>query len=206
MINLLPPEAQQGYSYARSNQKLIRWIVALVVGIIGLGIIGSYGSISLRKAVTTNSQRVAVLENQLNKANLTGTENQVQTISNDFTLVVKVLSQEVLFSKLLSDMAAALPQGANLTNLTISNTANGSGLDITAEATNYTTATQVQVNLADPANGIFSKADLVSITCGSNNSSSSGNPSNAAYPCSVVLRAQFAQNNQFLFINQKGSL
>ena len=99
-------------------------------------------------------------------------------------------------------MAAAMPQGANLTSLSITSTAQGSGLGITAEATNYTTATQVQINLADPANGIFSKADIVNITCASANNGSS---QNSQYPCKVTLQAQFAANNQFLFINQKGN-
>lgn len=197
MINLMPQATKQSYRYAQSNQKLIKWLVFLVAGMIGVGAIGSYGWLSLRQAIFLTTQQNSVVQASLTKDNLSGTENQVQTISTDFTLVVKVLSHEVLFSKLLSQIAAALPAGTNLTSLNITNTVSGSGLDITAEATNYNLATQVQVNLADPSNGIFSKADLVSITCASNNST------NPTYPCSVVLRAQFAQNNQFLFINQK---
>ncbi len=203
MINLLPPETKRAYRYAMKNDRLMRWVFALLVSLIGLGAIGTYGWVTLHQDITSNSRNVSTLENKLNSENLSGTETQVQTISNDFSLVVKVLSQEVLFSKLLKQMAAAMPQGANLTSLNITTTAKGTGLDITAESTNYTTATQVQVNLSDPSNGIFSKADLVNITCGA-----SSNPTapaqNSAYPCTVTLRAQFAANNQFLFINQKG--
>jgi len=200
MINLLPPETKEAYLYARRNHSLSIWITGLLIGLLGIGLIGTYGSIRIHRDITKKTSLVSSLKNQLNKANLIGTESQVQTISSDFTLVVKVLSQEVLFSKLLSDMATTLPSGANLTGLTISNTSTGTGLDITAEVNNYTTATQLQVNLADPANGIFSKADLVSVTCGTNSTSSTNfNPN---YPCTVTLRAQFAKNNQFLFINQ----
>lgn len=198
MINLMPPDTKQAYYYARANQKLLKWLVVLVLGIIGLGAIGTYGWVGLHQSVKTNQQQVAQTETELAKQNLTGTEKQVQTISSDFSLVVKVLSQEVLFSKLLTQMAAAMPTGANLTELNIANTSSGSGMDITADATNYTTATQVDANLSDPSNGIFAKTDIVSITCSSNNSASF----NSNYPCTVVLRAQFAQNNQFLFINQ----
>ena len=202
MINLLPPDTKRTYRYAMQNERLLRWVLALVVALIGLGAIGTYGWVSLHQAIDTNSKSVSKLEQTLSAANLTGTEAQVQTISNDFSLVVKVLSQEVLFSKLLKQIAAAMPQGANLTSLNITNTTKGSGLDITAESTNYTVATQVQVNLADPNNGIFTKADLVNISCGSSSSTSS---QNSQYPCSVALRAQFAANNQFLFINQKAN-
>jgi hypothetical protein len=57
----------------------------------------------------------------------------------------------------------------------------------------------VQVNLADPTNKIFSKADIVSITCSSSNALS------PLYPCTVNVRALFVTNNPFLFINSKGS-
>ena len=195
MINLLPPDTKRAYYYAQSNEKLARWVFALMIGFIGLGAIGTYGWVTLHRATATNDSKVAFAENQLTQEHQAAISQQVQTISGDFTLVVKVLSQEVLFSKLLTNMAAAMPAGANLTNLTITNTAGGTGLDIKAEATNYTTASQVQVNLADPTNGIFSKADLVSITCKSS-------PQNPQYPCGVDLRAEFAKNNKFLFINQ----
>ena len=194
MINLLPPQTKQAYYYAQLNQKLLKWIVALVVGLIGLGAIGTYGWVSLHQSISSTSTKVAASENLLTKEHQAAINQQVQTISNDFTLVVKVLSQEVVFSKLLTDMAAAMPAGTKLTNLAITDTAAGTGLDIKAEATDYTSASQIQVNLADPANGIFSKADLVSITCST--------ASKKSYPCSVALRAEFAKNNQFLFINQ----
>ncbi|MCL4357921.1 hypothetical protein M1512_03445 [Patescibacteria group bacterium] len=197
MINLLPPETKKSYHYALINDRLVVWIIALVIGLAGLGAIGTFGWVSLHRNIATNSQQVSTLTQKLTADHLNSVEQQVQTISNDFTLVVKVLSQEVLFSKLLTKMAAAMPSGASLTSLNVSNTTGGSGLDITAEAANYTDAAQVQVNLSDPSNGIFSKADIENINC------NSGNTQNLAYPCQVKIRAQFATNNQFLFINQK---
>lgn len=197
MINLLPPETKQAYYYASSNQRLLKWVVALAAGLIGLALISTYGWVTLHQSITSNAAQVSQTENGLTKNSLVATDQRVLTISNDFRLVVKVLSQEVLFSKLLSKMAAAMPSGANLTDLNITNTASGSGLDITAEATDYTTASQVEVNLADPSNGIFTRADIVSITC-----TPPQTGTNQQYPCIVAIRAQFAQNNQFLFINQ----
>jgi len=200
MINLIAPDIKRSYIYAQLNQKMIKWIIALVIGLIGIGLIGTFGWISLHQSISNNQHKIAILQANLNRANLSQTQAKVQTISNDFTLVYKVLSQEVLFSKLLSKIASTLPKGTNLTGLSINDTAEGSGLDITADAENYNLATQVQINLADPANGIFSKADLETINCtpaGSGSSSSTNN-----YPCSVSIRALFAQNNQFLFINQ----
>ncbi len=196
MINLLPPETKQAYYYAQLNQKLVKWVAALFIGLIGLGAIGTYGWVSLHQSISNNNSKVAAAENLLTEEHQAQIDKEVQTISNDFTLVDKVLSQEVVFSKLLTSMAAAMPNNTNLTNLSITDTAGGTGLDIKAQASDYTTASQIQVNLADPANGIFAKADLVSISCKPTNNSTQ------QYPCNVYIRAEFAKNNQFLFINQ----
>jgi len=82
-----------------------------------------------------------------------------------------------------------------LTGLTITQTQGG--VELTAQTTDYSAATQFQVNLADPKNQIFSQADIESITCGG------GSGTNANYPCSVSIRALFGNDNPFLFINDK---
>ena len=112
--------------------------------------------------------------------------------------VYNVLGQEVLFSQLLKQIAATIPQNANLTGLNISQTKGA--IDIAAIASDYRTASQVQVNLADPANKIFSKADIINITCSSDGSGGT----TSQYPCSVSVRALFSGDNPFLFINSKG--
>lgn len=198
MINLLPPDIKQDYYYAGRNVRLLRWVVASVAAVILLGGIGTYGWLNLHQSTTSYSNQVAGAQQQLKAAKLTQTNAQVQDITNSFRLVVKVLSQEVLFSKLLKQMATVLPQGSYLTGLNITSIQSGSGLDITVNATNYQTATQVQVNLADPNNKIFTKADIENITCGKT-------ATDPTHPCVVTLRAQFAPNNPFLFINQQGT-
>jgi hypothetical protein len=113
----------------------------------------------------------------------------VEAISNNLKLVVKVLSREVLFSKLLTQIGSTLPKGAVLTSLNIAQTTGA--IDLEAGAIDYDSAAQIQANLRDPNNKIFSKADLVSIQC----------TGSSAYPCKVQIRAQFASNNPYLFIN-----
>jgi Tfp pilus assembly protein PilN len=116
----------------------------------------------------------------------------VTGISNNLKLADQVLSKEILFSKLLRQLATVTPSGALLTNISISQTTGG--LEIQAITTDYTAATQLQVNLADPKNQIFSQADIESINC-------NGSTGNTSYPCSVNIRTLFASNNPFLFIN-----
>ncbi len=195
MINLLPPEIKSGYRYARRNVVLRRWAVICLVALIGLGGLATYGLLSLHQSTVRYNNQIAASQKLFKQEDFAGTQAQVKNISSSFKLVVKVLSQEVLFSELLKQITAAIPANSNLTGLDISQTQGA--IDIVANATDYNTASQVQVNLADPANKIFSKADIVNIAC---NSETAANPK---YPCTVNIRALFATNNPFLFINSK---
>ena len=193
MINLLPPELKNSYKYARRNVTLRAWVFMFILAAVGLGGIATFGLLTLNQSSVHNNTAIASIQSQLEKEHLEQTKTQIQSISSDLKLAVKVLGKEVLFSKLITQIGAAMPNGAILTGLTIDNVTGG--LDLSADATNYTTATQVQVNLADPANQIFSKADIVSINC----NAASSDPT---HPCLLQLRALFGTNNQFLFINQ----
>ena len=197
MINLLPPEIKSSYRYAARNVSLLRWVIACGLSLIGIGIIGSFGWLAVHQSMHNTSRQAATTQMALSKAHVTQLNTQAASISSSFKLVEKVLGQEILFSKLLKQMATAMPTGARLTALNIAQITGGSGLDVSAQATNYTTATQVQVNLADPNNQIFAKADIESVVCDAKGAS------DASYPCTITLRAQFGPNNPFLFINQQ---
>jgi len=194
MINLLPPETKSAYRYARRNQTLLRWCVACVISLAGGVVIAAGGYVYLNHSINSTTKQIDDTNKQLSTQHLASVQKEVGTISTNLKLVVQVLSQEILFSQLLKQLASVTPSNAILTNLAITQTQGG--IDITAQTTDYNTATQLQVNLADPKNQIFSKADIVSINCGGTDSSG-----NNRYPCTVTLRALFAQNNPFLFIN-----
>ncbi|MDB5160823.1 MAG: hypothetical protein JWO96_203, partial [Candidatus Saccharibacteria bacterium] len=55
-------------------------------------------------------------------------------------------------------------------------------------ARDYASATQVAVNLNDPANGLFSKVDIVNINC--------SDTTTTAYKCAATLKALFSQAAQ----------
>lgn len=196
MINLLPPEVKSSYSYAHRNVKLRHWVVVFMIALVGLGGIATYGLLKLHQSTVHYQHEIATTEAALKKEKFTETQKKVQDISSSFKLVVQVLGKEVLFSQLLKQIAAIIPAKANLTGLNISQTQGA--IDISAITPDYNTATQVQINLADPGNKIFSKADIVSITC------TSGENQNPGYPCSVTIKALFATDNPYLFVNSKG--
>lgn len=198
MINLLPPDLKTSYRYARRNVSLRKWVAVFLIALIGLGALGTYGLLNLRQSEVHYNKDIASSEAYFKKEAFSDTQKSIRDISSSFKLVVQVLGQEVLFSQLLKQVGATIPVKANLTGLTISQTTGA--IDISAIAADYTTATQVQVNLADPGNKIFSKADIVSIAC---NDATALNP---LYPCTVSIRALFAANNPYLLINSKGAV
>lgn len=195
MINLLPPELKQEYIYARQNTALMRTVGSFGLGIIGLALIVVAGFMYMQQSVDTYAAQAFHIETNLKEQKQGEVEKQVQEVSNSLKLAVQVLSKEVLFSQLLKQLAVVTPSNVSLSNVSISQF--GGGIDVSADAIDYTAATQLQVNLADPANKIFSKADIVSITCESEPATQK------KYPCKVVVRALFSADNPFLFINGK---
>ena len=198
MINLLPPDLKQEYRYARQNLHILRWTYAFVFVIAGVAVITLAGTYTMNRSSDTYKARITNVQDQLAKEDSAGIERQVTAISNNLKLMVSVLSKEVLFSELLARLGSLTPSNAVLTNLSIAQ--NVSAIDITAQTTDYNAATQLQVNLADAGNQIFSKADIVTISC-----ADGATAANPAYPCTVQIRAAFTSDNPFLFLNAKGS-
>ncbi len=197
MINLLPPKVREDISYAKRNTKLLHWMVATLLGLAGIFIIVLAGEFYIHRSTSSYAERVAAAQEQLKVQKLDETQKRVKDISGSLKLVVQVLGREVLFSKLLQQIGAAMPPGSSLASLSINKTQGG--IDLNAVAKDYQTATQVQVNMQDPANKIFDKADILNVTC---NSSSSVDP---IYPCQISLRALFTKNTPFLFIHNNGT-
>ncbi len=193
MINLLPNTLKTSYRYARQNRHLVHWITVFAVGILGAAIITGVGYVYLNQTANNYKQQIATSREQLAAQDLTGVQNQVKTMSNNLTLALEVLSKQVLFSELLQQLTTLMPTNTNLTGLSISQTEGA--IDISAEATDYASAAQIQVNLTDSENKLFSSADIVGISCAGEN----------AYPCSVQLRALFSDNSSYIFTNNAGT-
>jgi Tfp pilus assembly protein PilN len=194
MINLLPPETKENLRYARRNRMLRRWIIVSLTCLVGGALLLAGGGLYLQQSIDGTSKQIADSQRQLDAQHLDTVQKQITDMSNNLKLTVQVLSKEILFSKLLTQLGSVTPSNVVLTNLSIQQT-QGS-IDITAQAANYNAATQLQANLADPKNQIFSQADIESISCTSGELGT-------VYPCEVTIRALFSNDNPFLFINDK---
>ncbi len=195
-INLLPPAQKQDLLFARRNTKLLHWLFVLIGVIGGFGLLVILGQLYIGRSVSLYTGEVAKAQDILKVQKLDDTQKRVEEISTQIKLVVQVLGREVLFSKLVRQIGAAMPNNSVLTSLSITKTQGG--LDLQAAALDQQTATQIQINLQDPANKLFDKVDINSIQC-------SDADATAIYPCRVSLRALFAKNNPFLFIPAAGA-
>lgn len=195
MINLLPDDTKQNISYARRNTILRKWIISTAIGVFGIVLIIAAGQLFVVRSTASWQQQVDTTKEQLGAQKLEETQSRVAEISDSVKLATQVLSKQVLFSKLLTQVGAAMPSGSSLQSLSISSPEGG--IDLTAVATSYQTATQVQVNLSDPNNNIFEKADIVNVSCLEATGSD-------GYPCRVTIRALFAKDNNFQYVNNKG--
>lgn len=192
MINLLPPPVKEDILYARKNTRLASWVVGFGLSIVIVGLLIFFGGLFLDQSIAQHKEQVAVAREQLDEKKVEETRTRVEEISNSIKLATQVLGKQVLFSKLLQQIGSAMPENTALLGLSI-NQLEG-GIDLRAGATDYNAATQVQLNLSDPQNKIFSKADIVNIFC--------DGESSTVYVCEVVIRAEFASgSNPFLLIN-----
>lgn len=192
-INLLPGSMREDFTYARHNTRLIKWCIAMLAGIAGIIAVVVIGLAYINQQTGQLEKRVAQAQAELDEQDLKGVQARVEEMSDSFNLVVQVLSRQVLFSRLLEQAGAVMPAGSVLANLTIDELTGG--IDLQVLATNYQSATQVPVNLQDPANQIFERVDILDIACGE------GEPN---YLCGGSYRALFAEENQFMFIQPNG--
>lgn len=195
MINLLPPEFKDEISFARYNTQLTRWIAGAMVGLVGVAMVVLGGQLYLKQNTESYKNAVTRSKERLVEQEQTESLARVKGIQESFKLVVDVLSREVLFSKLLPQVGAIMPQGTILGNLSLNTEDGQTAFDLTASAVDYHSASQIQVNLQDPSNKLFEKADLNSITCGQSEKEIS------EYPCRAQLRVLPSSQSQFLLIN-----
>lgn len=192
MINLIPDDYKVSLRYARRNTVLWHWLLGFIILVLLSGGIIVAGRQYLRHESNRLAELNATTEQELKDNNIDETLDKVETISNNLKLIIKVLSSQVVFSELIAQIGSVMPPNAVLSDIEIGETTGG--IDILADAKDYNTATQVQVNLEDQNNKLFDKVDIVNVSC---------EGQNPEYPCRVSLRALFTETNPYLFINLK---
>lgn len=196
MINLLPPKQADAIKYGRQNTLLRQWLIGIAAATAVLIIILAGGWFYLNKQSSDLNRNISITEQQLKDQNLAQVQKDAKELTGDINVINKVLSQEIHFSDLIQAIGQDMPSGTVLGSLSLSKVSGS--LDLTASATDYASAAQIAANLSDPKNGIFSKVDVIDVSC-----SSVPGP---VYRCNTTLKALFAPTakTKFLSVPKEG--
>lgn len=197
MINLLPTEYRDSLHYARFNSLVRRWLLGIVAVIGGLILILAVGWIYLGQQINNLNSSVAGTNQELQNQKLSEVQKQADQINQNVKTINKVLASEIRFSDLLKEIGNVMPAKTVLGSLSLGKV--DGAIDLSANAKDYSSATQIAINLSDPKKNIFEKVDIVNISC----SVSSTNE----YPCSGTFKALFSKNipSRFLSVAKDGN-
>lgn len=182
MINLLPPSYATRIKYGRLNTKLRLWVLGALVSIIILVVIFAGGWLYLNSQSNNLQKQLDVTNAQLKAQNLEKVKKDSSEISGDIKVINQILSSEIHFSKLIQDIGAIMPPQTVLATLSLSED-NSGAIDLTANSVDSSSAAQIAVNLSDPANGLFSKVDVINVSCDITKQST--------YKCVDIYKAMF---------------
>lgn len=191
MINLLPPQRAQDIRYGRGNNSLRKWLLAAISAVVLMVLVTGGGILYMNRQAQTLNTNLANTKKELEQQNLSGVQKDAKEITGDIKVIDQILSHDVRFSELIDQIGQAMPPRSVLASLTLTK-ADGA-LDLTANATDNTAATQIAVNLHDPANNLFDKVDIINIDCRDTN--------NAAYPCKATFRVLFNKTAKTKFLS-----
>lgn len=190
MINLMPPEKKDEILYARRNNMLIGWVIGIIGALFLIILLVSGGLFYIKQDTNRNVNAAQTIDAELKDKKQEEIIARVNELSGNLKLTVDVLSSEVLFSRLLTEVGQVMPPGTVLSSLTLSSELSG-GLDLQINSVDYESGVQAQLNLADEEDGLFEAADISSVSC--------DNSEPSAYPCTSSIRVLFSEdNNSFL--------
>lgn len=195
MINLLPYDYKQDLAYARKNFLLIKWLVALVVAMIFIL------AISLGGAFVINNQRGNAEESAKTEADAIMLSDEKQEFDKykkfkaDYDTVVKLLSKQLRYSKIIQDIGNILPEGTNIDGIKL--TPGATSLTLSVNGKSQQAIREAFVKISDKQSPIklFPKADLESITC---SDSPAGDSSKA---CTASIKVLLNADSNYYYIN-----
>ena len=197
MINLLPGGIKEEITFGRRNRLLLRWLFVVFMVIATVAAMTVFGQFYINRNIHSLQAVAKVTQERIANQNLASTQKDIQSLSNNFATVTQLLGRQLMFSKLFVKIGSIIPNGAILSGITLSTSS--SAIDLNVIAVNREAATQAFVNISDPKNGLFDKADLISVNCttGSANTTASA----SKYPCTAMIKVIIKNDSSFYFLN-----
>jgi Tfp pilus assembly protein PilN len=176
MINLLPDDFKKEVRAARTNVTLLNYIIIVFLGVIFL--CGAFIAVYFILSNTKSNAEAITKDNSSRTTSYSTVEQQAGDLTQSLAGAKVILDNEVDYSKILTNIAAAMPDGVVLSGLTL--TPSSLGTPTTLQAYAKTTADALQLKTNFQQSALFSSVAFQSLTA-STASSASG------YPISVSI-------------------
>lgn len=175
MINLLPENSKKQIRAARANAILVKYIftVLAAAAFIGLLLGASYYILQSSKTAAENS----IVKIQTGNSSYSPVSSKSSGFTNDLVIARKIIDQQISYSKILEELAKALPSGTVLKS-PFQISPNSLNVPITFEAymTDSSDESTLKMNLE--SNPIFSNYSMQSLN---------SNEDSGAYPYLITF-------------------
>lgn len=185
MINLLPPATKRQIKAARTNVTLYKYCLLILAtalllgGVFAVGFLADLNDRSVVAAIKSESDTAA--------APYAKTRGQAESFAKDLNADKTILASNVSFSKLVLSIAALVPKGVVLNNLSLgTNSKADAPIDISARASSYDSAINLKNNLENSP--IFEQVNITNISQA--DTSSQGSDLIQRYPYALSLKAK----------------
>jgi Tfp pilus assembly protein PilN len=160
VINLLPSDDKRQLQAARTNSLLIRYNILMLAVLVFLGLAIGITYVYLN-TVKASSQSV-IDGNQARVSSYAPVQNEANQFRSNLATAKEILSREVTYSDVVLDIAALLPPGVVLQNLSLDANTFGTPTVLIANAKSYSSA--IALKNSFQSSSLFSDVHFTSIT------------------------------------------
>lgn len=181
MINLLSVESKKQLRAARHNHVLRQYYILVLLA---TGLLGAIFSVGFKVTIDQEASYIALKQqNEAQAAKYQNVRKAAEDFNKDLTVAKTILASDTRFSQLITDIAAVIPNGVILSNLSLNSQETKAPLTINARAKTYDDAVKLKNDLE--ASPIFENVSLLNVGAGSDNASN-------GYPVTVSISAKFS--------------
>ncbi len=184
MINLLSPEDKKQLRAARVNALLIRYYFLIIIAIVGSGLILGGGFYIADQ--NAESARIDLIRAEDDTKDYIKVKQQSEEFANNLKVAKQILATEVVYSKMITDIANTIPSGTILASLSLTPETISKKMELSFQTKNYDQGIQLKTTLEN--SDLFSDVSITNIT-------NKGEEGSGAYPTDVNISATFHPRN-----------
>lgn len=167
MINLLPDDAKRQIKAGRTNVVLVRYIIFLMFAVLFLVVISVAVYLLLMNNKATAEQAIKVDSSK--DSSYLSVQAQADSLRANLATAKSILDSEIVYSKVITGIASALPSGVIIDSLTLDSTKFGVPIELKLRA--LTTQDALKLKTSFQNSSLLSNFKLGSLSSDGSNSS-----------------------------------